>query len=143
MSATPPAKIALDHDDFHAEYVGRTADGRQFFLTTPFHPDIEFLALYLFDQAGKFVDAKIENLGPPSALDEEKLDALRDDWLNGLGKFKFGRIEVQPFSLERFGTTFGFVAAPPKGAEDEWLVEVQPGSYMTFAEPWDSGEYDT
>ena len=38
MSGGPPALIAIDHDDYHAEHVGRTADGRQFFLTTPFEP---------------------------------------------------------------------------------------------------------
>jgi hypothetical protein len=24
-----------------------------------------------------------------------------------------------------------------------WAVEVQPGNYMAFFEPWDSGDYDT
>ena len=31
-----PELIAIDHDDYHAEHVGRLPDGRQFFLTTPF-----------------------------------------------------------------------------------------------------------
>ena len=30
-----PELIAINHDDYHAEHVGRTADGRQFFLTRP------------------------------------------------------------------------------------------------------------
>jgi hypothetical protein len=33
-----PTRIAIDHDDYHAEHVGHTADGRQSFLTTPFEP---------------------------------------------------------------------------------------------------------
>ena len=24
-----------------------------------------------------------------------------------------------------------------------WAVEMMPGNYMAFFEPWDSGEYDT
>lgn len=41
----------------HAEHVGRTADSRQFFLTTPFEPAAqeqgnEFVALFLFDRSG-------------------------------------------------------------------------------------------
>jgi len=24
-----------------------------------------------------------------------------------------------------------------------WAVELQPGNYMAFFEPWDSGDYDT
>lgn len=53
MSQGQPALIAINHDGYHAEQVGRTPDGRQFFLTTPFEPGgREFVALYLFDAAG-------------------------------------------------------------------------------------------
>lgn len=60
MTNEPPKLIAINHDEDHAEYVGRTRDGRQFFLTTPFEPAIngqegrEFLALFLFDAQGSF-----------------------------------------------------------------------------------------
>ena len=30
-----PERIPIAHDDYHAKHVGRTPDGRQFFLTTP------------------------------------------------------------------------------------------------------------
>nr|BFE57442.1 hypothetical protein GCM10020063_019680 [Dactylosporangium thailandense] len=26
---------------------------------------------------------------------------------------------------------------------DPWWVELEPGNYMAFSSPWDSGEYDT
>ena len=46
MGKGPPKLVAVGHDDYHAEYVGRTRDGRQFFLTTPFVPgEREFIAL--------------------------------------------------------------------------------------------------
>jgi hypothetical protein len=32
---------------------------------------------------------------------------------------------------------------PPEDEDDEWAVEMQPGNYMAFYEPWDSGDYDT
>ncbi len=70
MADGPPEIIAINHDDYHAEYVGRTADGRQFILTSPFEPAIsgrkggEFVALYLFDPKGKLLEAKIEDFGP-------------------------------------------------------------------------------
>ena len=35
------------------------------------------------------------------------------------------------------------VEESPEDADDPWAVEVQPGNYMAFFEPWDSGEYDT
>jgi hypothetical protein len=60
-----------------------------------------------------------------------------------LGSLDYGRIEVKPFAIERFGTTFGLVPRAPEGEGDGWWVELQPGNYMAFHEPWDSGEYDT
>jgi len=62
-----PDLIAIEHDDYHAEHVGQTADGKQFFLTTPFVPSStggggggEYIALYLFDTAGNLLEARID-----------------------------------------------------------------------------------
>jgi hypothetical protein len=60
-----------------------------------------------------------------------------------LGKVEFCRVEVEPFGVKRFATTFGLVPQPAEDEEDVWAVEPQPGNYMTFFEPWDSGDYDT
>ena len=62
-----------------------------------------------------------------------------------LGRLEYGRIEVAPFEVERYGAKFGLIPRPPDDHEedDSWWVEVQPGNYMAFHEPWDSGEYDT
>ena len=76
-------------------------------------------------------------------MDRQRRTALRDEWLLGLGTVHFGRIEIAPFAVERFGTTFGLVPRTPETDEDEWVVEAQPGNYMAFFEPWDSGIYDT
>jgi hypothetical protein len=145
----PPDIIALDHDDYHACHVGRLADGRQFFLTFPFipalddHPGREFIALYLFDSAGCLQDARIEDLGTRAALDEGRARGRVQALLAELGQVEHCRIEVAPFQIERFGTSFGLVARPPEDEDDGWWVELQPGNYMAFHEPWDSGEYDT
>jgi hypothetical protein len=145
----PPDVIAIDHDDYHASHVGRTADGRQFFLTSPFipaldgHPGREFIALYLFDSAGRFQSARIEDLGTRAGLDAERARRLAQGLLADLGQVEYRRIEVAPFEVERFGTTFGLVPRPPEEEDDGWWVELQPGNYMAFHEPWDSGEYDT
>jgi hypothetical protein len=66
-----------------------------------------------------------------------------DQRLSELGPIVYCRIEVQPFAIERFGTTFGLVPRSPEDKDDSWWVEMQPGNYMDFHEPWDSGEYDT
>jgi hypothetical protein len=149
MAGTRPARVAIDHDDYHAEYVGRTADGRQFFLTTPFEPAIdgsqgeEYVALFLFDAAGRFLDAKIDSCGPRATLDHAARRATRDAWLAELGEVTYDRIEVAPFEIQRHGVTFGLVPRGPEGEDDSWWVELHPGNYMAFHEPFDSGEYDT
>ena len=141
MAKVPPDLIAIDHDDYHAEHIGRTADGRQFFLTTPFVSGNEFVALYLFDEAGKLLDAIIDEFGPRATMDKEVRDGTYEQRLQELGNVTFERIEIAPFAVERFGTTFGLI--PDWDEEDSLSVILQPGNYMAFYEPWDNGDYDT
>jgi hypothetical protein len=151
MARGAPKTVTLDHDDYAAQYVGATKDGRQFFLTTPFVPASqvgsdtgrEFLALYLFDKAGTLLDASIDDLGPRSRLDKQARIDRRDELLASLGDFEYGRIKVAPFKIERFGVEFGFIPQPPEEDGEDWSVIVEPGNYMCFWPPWTSGEYDT
>jgi hypothetical protein len=143
-----PELIAINHDDCHAQYVGHTSDGRQFFLTTPFIPALngagnEFLALYLFDKAGNLLDAKIDEFGATPKMDIGARRELRDKRLKDLGSVVFGRIEVKPFCIEKFCTSFGLIPTLNDDVTGDRYVELQPGNYMAFHEPWDSGEYDT
>src|SRR5260221_6368191 len=111
MAKGPPKTVAINHDDYHAEYAGRTAEGRQFFLTTPFIPaeklgtatGREFIALYLFDKGGQLISATIDDLGPRAAMDIEARVVRRDALLASLGKYKCQRIKVSPFRIEMFG----------------------------------------
>jgi hypothetical protein len=119
-------------------------------LTTPFEPAWsgegsggEFVALYLFDAEGNLVDARIQDFGPRSTLDDQQRRSVYEEWLHSLGKVEFGRIEVAPFVVERFRTKFGLIPREPEDEDDQWVVEMQPGNYMAFYEPWDSGDYDT
>jgi hypothetical protein len=149
MPAQPPILIAIDRDDYYANRVGRTKDGLQVFVTTPFVPALgdesgrEFLAVYIFGPNGKLVEARIDDLGPRSALNRDQARQLLEQRMSELGPLDYGRIVVQPFVIERSGTTFGLVPRAPEGENDGWWVELQPGNYMAFHEPWDSGEYDT
>jgi hypothetical protein len=149
MAKGPPKTVVLGHDDFSARYVGRTADGRQFFLTNPFIPAIgddpgrEFLALYLFDKDGALLDARIEDLGPRAELDEETARDRQAALLASLGEVTYRKIKVAPFRVERFGVEFGFIPQPPEEPGEDWSVIVEPGDYMCFWPPWTSGDYDT
>jgi hypothetical protein len=144
-----PDIIAIDHDDYHAEFVGIAENGRQFFLTTPFAPyrddqanGAEYVALFLFDEDGKLVDWQIENFGPRATMDHDARLAARDRMLAGLGDVSFERIEISPFSIEHDGITFGLIAEEIE-PDGDYTVTLEPGNYMAFFEPWDSGDYDT
>jgi hypothetical protein len=148
MSKHPPNFIAIDRDEAFAKYVGRTADKKQFFLTKPFtigdsgQPEKDYLALYLFDEDGVLLEAQIEELGARDKVDVEQARTIRAMMLEGLGKYKPGRIIIVPFQLERFGIEFGLIAHPPTKLTDDWSVTVEPGRYMTFSPPWDGGGYE-
>ena len=149
MSEGRPTKIAIDHDKYHAQHIGRTENGNQFFLTTPFEPAVgsltgsEYVALYIFDESGRFLEGHIDDLGPRATMDRDAAKACYNRRLESLGKVEFCRIEVEPFSIEKGGTAFGLIPREPEEEGDVWAVELLPGNYMAFFEPWDSGEYDT
>jgi hypothetical protein len=144
-----PSTVTLAHDASAARFVGRTDDGLQFFLTNPFVPASrntagrEFLALYVFDKAGKLVGVRIEDLGTRAQLDESVAHDRQTTMLNSLGAVKFGKIRVAPFRVEAFGVEFGFIAQAPEEPNEDWSVIVEPGNYMCFWPPWTSGDYDT
>jgi hypothetical protein len=155
MSQRPPEKIRINHDDYHAELVGRTADGRQFFLTNPFvpaqgdNPGREFLALYIFDSNGNLLEAKIDDLGvrqdkispPGQKLDLDFASPLLRNRVAKLGTVSFCDIKIVPFRVEKFGVEFGFIESVPEGNDELWFT-VEPGNYMAFYPPYD-GEYYT
>jgi hypothetical protein len=149
MTASAPKLIAINHDDYHAEHVGHLPDGRQFFLTNPFDPALgknpgcEFVALYIFNAAGDLLEDRIDSFGPRSSMDDAARRRLYDQRLKEIGPATFGRIEIAPFSIHKFGLDFGLIPREPEEDDDQWAVEIQPGNYMAFFEPWDSGDYDT
>lgn len=135
----PPEWILIEHDDYHARYVGRTEDGKQLFLA-PIFTKNDFIALFLFNDAGDLVDSRVEDLGPRETLDLELARTRRDECLARLGEIEYQAIRVKPFAVEHHGEMMGLI---PSKYDDYWTVEVLPGNVMAFHEPWDSGEYDT
>ena len=91
---------------------------------------------------GNLIEALIDEFGPRIKMNTKARDALYEKRLADLRDIEFDRIEIAPFSIEKFGTTFGLI---PDGPEDEdyLSITVEPGNYMAFYEQWDSGDYDT
>ncbi len=150
----PPRFVRICHDDYHARYVGKTADGDQFFLTTPFSSGLEgtppgnFIALYVFDEFGLLKDARIHSEQEQGLATRTAVDAFVAAELASLGRIKFGDIKVAPFVVETLGQRFGLVFDPGDPEDDEdpdepyITVTVEPGNYMAFNPPWE-GDYDT
>lgn len=143
-----PETFPINHDDYHAKHIGRIADGRQFFLTQPFVAAIgqetggEYIALFTFDTNGRLLDAAIDDLGPRATLDRDVAAMLYQQRLESLGDVEFCDIRIAPFRAERFGIDFGLIPRECEDEVDEPAIEMQPGNYMAFFNPWD-GDYDT
>ncbi len=159
-----PERFRIAHDDYHARHVGRTADGRQFFVTTPFvwasspGGGAEYAARYLFDDDGALVEATIVPVGgrdgdgdgalPGNVTAFPAQQSAVDLLLTEVGPVTYGDITIAPFSIVQDGVEFGLVLNGPDDDEDEddewyWNVTIEPGDYMAFSSPWDSGDYDT
>lgn len=148
----PPRFVRINHDDYHARYVGRSADGDQFFLTFPFvprlasEPGASFVALYRFDEFGQLKSAEIHNENAEGLTTDSAVQELVQQLLSTLGKYKLADIKVAPFSIDYTGRKFGLIFDPGEEDDDEeepyTCVTVEPGNYMAFSSPWD-GDYDT
>lgn len=165
----PPEQLVIPHDDYHGRFVGHTADGDGFFITTPFTTgrrptdSREFVALYRFTASGELRDAVIESLGsrthlvgearagefpgdtaPDNPITQEAVGRL----LGSLGAVQFEPIVAKPFALERFGLVFGLIADSAQDVQprdhffEPAYVTLLPGNYMAFMAPWD-GTYDS
>ena len=144
MHNNKPELISIHHDDYHAQHIGTTSDGSQFFLTTPFEPNkCEYIALFKFDGLGNLIDSNIETLGERGSFTQEFASEKYNLMLQSLGDVEFGNIKVKPFSVSFNNIEIGLITRVPEDEDDVWAVELLPGNFMAFFEPWDSGEYDT
>jgi len=145
VKGLPPRFVRINHDDYHAQYVGKVSDGSQFFLTHPFALTLgdklggSYIALYIFDEFGIIKEARIQEQGE---VTQTQVDALTQSWLDSLGEYRFTDINVAPFCVEKYGRQFGLIFDPEDEEELGSWVTIQPGDYMAFSPPWD-GEYDT
>ncbi len=144
MTKSYPKTIPILHDDYHARHIGKLGNGNQFFLTTPFSPALkdegcEFVATYIFDKSGVLIEHKIVSLGPRHKLDADHARRTYSQHLDELGEVEFTDIQIELFSIEVYDTQFGLIKRDP---EEGLALELLPGNYMAFFEPWD-GYYDT
>lgn len=142
----PPITISIRLDNYYASRIGKTESGHQFFNTDLFVPALgdnpgnEYLATFLFNMTGELVGSIVEEFGPRQQIDPKVLLEVKAKHLSDLGSTMFCDIKVRPFVVEHFGQLMGLI---PHKSNEVWTVELLPGNFMSFREPWNSGDYDT
>ncbi|HEX4443205.1 MAG TPA: hypothetical protein VHZ81_06510 [Galbitalea sp.] len=148
-----PVRFTIIPDDYHVPFAGRTGDGKLFFLSNELFgvpastgEPSSFIGLFLWNADGSFDQVMYEAVARPTRLPSAQAvpggaeDAF-NRWILSLGDYVLEEIQVAPFAVEFDGVTFGFV--PNEIDEDLISVNVEPGDFMAYYEPWDGEEYDT
>jgi hypothetical protein len=143
-----PGRFRIVPDDYHVPYAGTAGDGRKFFLSDElFSPGTgaAYVGLFLWNADGTFDEVKVDEVRrpeglPPGQAGSAGADQLVASRLRELGEYVLEPIDVQPFSVDRGGVTFGWVGSEFEGT---YSINIEPGDFIAYYEPWDGLEYDT
>lgn len=141
-----PARFRIVPDDYHVPYAGTAEDGRKFFLSDElFDPGSAYVGLFLWKADGTFDEVRVDKVArpawlPPGQAGTAGADELVASRLAELGKYVLEPIEVEPFTKEVEGVTFGWVVSQFEG---DYSINIEPGNFIAYYEPWDGLGYDT
>ena len=142
----PPERFMIVPDDYHVPYAGTAGDGRRFFLSQElFGGDKAYVGLYLWNADGTFDQVRVDAVArrkdvPPGQAVPAGADDLVEARLAELGDYVLEPIEVEPFLTEVEGETFGWRIQDFEGV---YQINIEPGDFIAYYEPWDGLEYDT
>ena len=151
---TIPDKLPIKRiEDYHTHYLGQVADGRLFWGYQTFVFDKsysgiqqgedwqkhrkEYVLVHMFDKDGNYITTKYWVAGLPSDVNDQQLEDKLNTLVKELGDIVFKDIEIKLFQVQIDNIIFGLVID-----ENNKLINLQPGSSISFHEPWD-GEYYT
>jgi hypothetical protein len=77
---------------------------------------------------------------PPGQAGPASADDLVASRLTELGEYILEPIEVEPFAEDGKGVTFGWMVNQFDG---EYSINIEPGEFIAYYEPWDGLAYDT
>src|SRR5947209_756970 len=146
-----PDKLPINRmEDYHTHYLGELEDGRLFwgyetFAYTPPFREIkdtnklkyrkDYAVLHIFDSDGNLLQTSFKSA---NATDGQRyISDMLDEMISQLGKIEYKNIEVKVFEVLIDGKIFGLIPD-----HDFGLINLQPGSVISFQEPW-NGEYYT
>lgn len=141
-----PERFTIVPDDYHVPWAGTAGDGRRFFLSDELFdvgPDDQtaWVGLFLWKADGTFDEVRVQRVGAKNARPEAAdYRAAIDARLAELGECELEPIDVEPFTVEVAGVTFGWEV---DSFEGELSILVAPGDFIAYYEPWDGLEYDT
>jgi hypothetical protein len=142
----PPERFTIVPDDYHVPYAGTAEDGRKFFLSDElFGPASGYVGLFLWKADGTYDEVRVDKVRrtrgvPPGQAASAGADELVTARLAELGKYVLEPIEVEPFAEEIDGVTFGWVGSEFEGV---YSINIEPGNFIAYYEPWDGLGYDT
>ncbi len=141
-----PERFTIVPDAYHVPYAGSTEDGRRFFLSDElFDLGSGYVGLFLWKADGTFDEVRVDQVRrsegvPPGQAASAGADELVASRLAELGKYVLEPIEVDPFAVEVDGVTFGWVVNQFDGI---YSINIEPGDFVAYYEPWDGLGYDT
>lgn len=150
---TIPERLPIARmEDHHTHYLGSTPDGILFWAYDTYAfsgPDAEisqdenrqqyrrdYVLLHTFDDAGNYLTTKYWSVST-SATSAYQANEKLEEMIGELGDITFHDIEVSIFQTQIDNIVFGLVPD-----EETGMINLQPGSMISFMEPWD-GEYYT
>ncbi len=141
-----PARFRIVPDDYHVPYAGTAEDGRRFFLSDELFDEASaYVGLFLWKADGAFDEVRVDKVArpeglPPGGTGPADAEGLVTSRLAELGKYLLEPIEVEPFAEKIDGVTFGWVGQEFDGV---YSINIEPGDFIAYYEPWDGLEYDT
>jgi hypothetical protein len=143
-----PERFTIVPDDYHVPYAGTAEDGRRFFLSEElFSPEgSAYVGLFLWNADGTFDKVRVAEVSRPSGLPPGQAapagaGALVKARLAELGDYVLEPIEVEPFTENVDGVTFGWKVGQYE--DGEYYINIEPGDFVAYHEPWDGLQYDT
>ena len=148
-----PERFTIVPDDYHVPYAGTAEDGRRFFLSdelfsfgTPEAPGSAYVGLFLWHADGSFSEVRVAQVArpdgvPPGQAVSAGADEVVAKRLAELGDYELEPITVEPFTREVEGVTFGWNVEQYE--DGRWFINIEPGDFIAYYEPWDGLEYDT
>lgn len=151
---TIPDKLPIMRiEDYHTHYLGKIADGRLFWGYQTFVFDLryaemqqgddwrkhrkEYALVHTFDKDGNYLTTKYWFAGFTNEVNQQQLEGKVEELVRELGDIVFEDIELKIFQTQIDNIIFGLIVD-----EEAEMINLQPGSTISFQKPWD-GEYYT